>query len=1825
MTSPLATAIADLVGARMAQEEQSGGAETRLSFNGPPLEVLGEVLDIVSAARTGGESALPLLLVVPGWASANPAPGETGRCDPGHLLSLRNSSRPSYVALVPPGHHSMMSVTSTTDAFGVAGHLAANTVTFEEWWADDFVQSLVSQAVERSGLGPQEQQGALRLAEEAARAADEIEEDRVGRPGAWRVLSRLLGCAAAAPMSPGEAVALVCGVPPKADARLSHDEQSGILRRIAAALSDGFRAGVDAAKQDAGEADVAALDAFLGHVRARSELQSAFDRATAALYQPADGWDLAEPPGWWRALTVERWRDLLAEEPAAQGDLMVTCTNNIAPAGRVFPAIVADEARFAVSFGEALPVDVQWERAVAGAGGKRAGTLAYNEPPSFADEPPAHKAPARYKVEGAGLRQGIAKVISLATWTPGIVVVARSARKLSLPRKPRGGAKGVDWESSLSLAGSGRHEILVFVADGVALDLTASGLGDESSDGLQLAQPVTLHPVDGPLYQAEIEAEGSFQLDIRFSRPGEGGKATTQCCRVLLVLEEVPEQGCRSEFERLISLNRARVDGVEKATVQLDRGARASSLQGWMLEKELAGRSFLPVVMADDYAASWVQPLWNEPNGPIMSKGRFLHDPRPATAAFAPPPGFVEAREGLAARIRGAEDQLGLLESAPLGAWMAREPEFAALVERYLDSYSEWLSMAPEVASWVDLVFVTSLDPDGRTLRRDPDAIMLGPLHPVRVAWHAKAQQVLHEADAAGRPCPAGSILDPGSVPDALSLPVGTPSGIERMDFVSVETSSDYWCVLWNGKRLGELPVRGARAPFDEAFGVTLGGISSGFSPSQVRRALDDVSNLLSAKPVVGVALTSSGGGTDACNDGLVEWACDRYKEPARGERRQGAGVRLVDVYDMRLEADRPDQATIANLSEETSSRVRWFDGLPAGVVPDLGIVAQLNASDASLDPTTLRSPLSTGGLLRHRVRQQQPGSGAFLSESRQARQGDPTGDVLADKLAAAIEALENLGEGRRALGFAPDANLVREMLHEGKMDFVAVSSAAIDPACFLGNWLEGAYLWDYELPSYSRRAGDTNGYYLLSQVKGADRDSLGKVLARLPGCHELPVERVEETLVEIARRGIPTVRGMAGEDTDATGNLGLFVAVRLLQDRFRGGQGPLSLLPVISGDEKDPSITIVVPVDPFRKHLDDLSRSLRRDGADLDGSRPDLLVVGMRFEPSGVRLHLTPIEVKCRQGQRLSDADARDALGQAKALSNLLGAMQPHEGQPLAWALAYQHLLLSIVGYGMRVYSQHADVAGRPDLWASLHERVAAELLRPAPSVTIDQRGRLIVVDDTLHSGAWSKDGDEFRETIVVGPEDAGLVAAGDCQPFYELVRAQVGDWGLMPGDGPATAAQPPALSAAPSCDVGLGPTSAGDLASETAPAPVKPPVVAAFATNQGEGEEGEAPRDGEAEAGQGVVLSVGTSTSGFKPRELSLTISDTRLNQLNIGVVGDLGTGKTQLLKSLIHQITSATAANRGIKPRMLIFDYKRDYSSDDFVAATGARVVRPSRLPLNLFDTATIGDVPAPWLDRFRFFADVLDKIYSGIGPVQRDKLKGAVKAAYDVCSPHAPTIYDVHAAYKDLLAGKSDSPLAIIDDLVDMEVFATDAKDTVSFDQFLDGVVVVSLDALGQDDRSKNMLVAVMLNMFYENMLRTPKRPFLGTDPQLRAIDSYLLVDEADNIMRYEFDVLRKLLLQGREFGAGIILASQYLRHFKVNATDYREPLLTWFVHKVPNVTAAELAALGLTQNLAEMAERVKTLPNHHCLYKSFDVPGEVIRGLPFFELVRPKLA
>lgn len=1833
LSHQLAKAIRDHV-AEATRGNPGAELESRFVFHGPPLAILLEVLSELSkhgginltVAEHGTDATLPVLLPVPEGKSAGPDPriGESGICTEAHLLDLRDTpGNASFVALIPPGLHINASLDTTTEKLGIAREKNSLNIPFEQWWNDAFVQYIVKKGLFQAGLDETDVEDAMHMVEEAAEACDHLDDYPGSRQAAWQLIERLYSIPDNMHgLAVGEAVALACGFPSMQDGAISAKEQVSTLSLVAEVMADGFRTTIERLAANSCPPHVAdALQEFLEHIRRRCDVPTTLASATPAFYLPDENKQLQPPSTWWKVLTVEQWLELLDGDPPHDvNDLEITCTNAILPIGKGQPAIVLNQANLNVTSLTASASDSFEVRITGGGFGSEPRQITVPKEVLLIDKiDKPQRTPTTYKVESEGFKTASTKVVSLENWVPGIFVACRTAIKTSFPKKTKNRRAGAQWEASMSLPGAGRYEFVILTSPNTNI-VSATGVPDEALgvDGLQPLQ-LEVQTVRPEEHMVEVEADGKMAIDVSFIR---SGSKESETCRILISCEEIKEDGCRSEFERLIRANREHLDKAGKAVIQLDRNARISSLQAWLLEERSVARSFLPIAISDDYAEIWAPPNWNGQQGPVLSSARFLRDPRPESAAFVPPEQFSMARSQIAERIRSSTgDHNGLIESAPLGSWMTRDKEFRELVEQYLDAYTTWFLSDRDTACWVDTITVYQREGGGRTLNRVPDAVILSPLHPIRLAWHCLAQQEMHEA-AEGRaalPCPAASVLDPDCVPDSITLSLQSPGGIELATFVSLECNSDYWSVLWHGKRLGQISARANYAPFDDTFGLTVGGISTGFSPAQVGRALGDVSDILGAKPILSVAISSAGGTTDACNEGLAKWSFERFGNDPGNNASPDAGKRFLEIYDIRDDALRPDDAVIANLSEDTDGHVRWYTKQPENARPDLGIIAQLDSIQPDLVDTSTASPLAWGGLARHRVRRQL--QLPFLSESRQARLRERSGDGLSDKVVECLLAIETPPNGKQAVQFSPNVHAITQMLEENSASFVAVSSSAVDPACFLGGVTGRCYLWDYDLPAYSSRAGDTSGYYLLSQVRDSDRETLGKVLELLPGCKGLPEGRIESILLEVARRGIPTVRGLSGDDTGATGDLGLFLAVRLLQDQFRTSDDVESLLPVLSGRQEDATIALIIPVDPFRGYLADLARSLGRERKETSLSRPDLLVVGIRFTGDCTNILLTPVEVKCRQGSIFSSNDAREALGQAKAMSALFHALEDKSCESQLWKIAYQHLLLSMIGFGLRVYSQHPLAMADQARWADFHERIAATLFGAASgSIRIDDKGRLVIIDASPNSDYLDIDGDGMPETIVISGSDASRIALGDAKTFYDAVKAKVGHWQLLPDTGKENESTRVASDAIPA-----SPHSQGNEASLPAPSSLsnlndEPDVTVIPQESQAQNEAIQEVRDS-----RGIILSAGHTVDGFEPRQIKLNVSDTRLNQLNIGVVGDLGTGKTQLLKSLIYQITKASDDNRGIQPRFLIFDYKRDYSNPEFLHATGARVARPYRLPLNLFDTSTIGDSAAPWLDRFRFFADVLDKVYSGIGPVQRDKLKGAVRNAYESVAGEnrQPTIYDVHAAYKSLLAGKSDSPMSIIDDLVDMEVFEPDPTKTCSFDDFLSESVVVSLDALGQDDRSKNMLVAVMLNMFYENMLRTPKRPFVGTSPQLRVVDSYLLVDEADNIMRYEFDVLRKLLLQGREFGTGVILASQYLRHFKTGATDYREPLLTWFIHKVPNVTPAELGALGFTSDLGELSDRVKTLPNHHCLYKSFDVSGEVIRGLPFYEIAPSK--
>ena len=1797
-----------------------GDQALRSVFHGPPLCYMEPVLHLIQkeggldvVLGNGDPVSIPVLLPVERTLPGNPPVGESGVCDDSHILALRNTPAcPRFLTLATPARHSILSVAQATDEFGLSQENSGASAAISQWWGDWFVKQLVSAALGRVGWKTDsERQQARRLLERAVHAADEVDRHDPQRPHAWAALARVLSISDGG-LSHAAQWSLACGVPATTEGGVDAEEQLRVLGRFGEAMVDeGFIACVERLKKNASEAEANALDECVRHIERACEVRIALARAPEFYYAPFRQDTLSTPPEWWSILTVERLAELLEEEGSSQEALTIECTNAVVPSGRGLPAIVLDEVALKVGLPaeEAGPVSVSVVREVGPRANRRQWDLS---PPTDAtlldSDIPQHRQPVRYVVQSPALKKAATRVVSLAHWEPGVVVSCRSAKKLSLPKKAR---QGAGLECFLVMAGEGRHYVDLYASPGVSIGEEARG-EDTSTFGAPLEAMVTRAVDDAYGLELVATSECHFELTVYDA----AGNASS--FRIHITCDELPAEGCRSEFERLIRLNRQR-ERSSGATVQLDRQVRTADLEGWLLDEQQVARSYYPLAIGPDCRDDWRSPDWSSPLGPVLSKGKFLHDPRPSLDEFSPPSEWIAARLTLASKIRG-DDGYGMVEAAEFAIWM-KDKEFADAVDTYVRSYIKWLEAAPEVAAWVDLAIVCPLEGDGKTLAQEPDAIIVSPLHPLRVGWQCLAQRILLEAWRTGMPCPAASILDPDGVPDALALPLRTPSGASKpVVFLSTECSSDYWSVLWNGNRLGTLSSRGSLQPFDSEFGIQLGGVSSGFSVSQVRRSLDDVATLLSAKPILNVLVSSAAGHTDACNVGLMSWARDGFAETEDDQAPALLlGKRLIQVFDER-KFGRPEAAAVANLTEDTAGAAKWFTSIASGLKPDLGIIAQLDTSNASVEPSELGSPLGIGALIRQRIRTQlRAGAGAFLSESRMGVERPPSGDGLADGVMRAAVRLENLGEVRQGYTFAPSVQAISSLLRDKNAEYVAVSSSAVDPSCFLGGWLEDVYLWDYELPSYSHRAGDTNGYYLLSQVKQLDCETLQALLLRLPDCDNLGEDYLREILLEVARRGIPTVRGLSASHSGASGDLGLFLAGRLLQDEFRrASEREGSTLRVLASDGDVHEIALVLPVDPFRGYLQDLQRVVGL-GQLL---RPDLAVVGIVLTDSAIRCRITPIEVKYRR-EAMSKQSCLEAIGQAAALSTLLSKLQDRAETPdlWMWKLAFQHLLISMLDFAFRVYSQQMLASNTPREWSILHQRVLAAILSDELQLEIDPTGRLILFDATGSSAPRDVDGDGFKETIALSAADSGRLVKGAATGLYSDIRLAVGDWGLFPSGTqrvkPRVADYEQAASTSLPAEVGSdGQSDFSDLE----PGASDVPADAASRQTPPPAEDLQPPPA--TDVREGLEILVGDDVDGFRADKRYLRPSNTALNQLNMGVVGDLGTGKTQLLKSLVYQIVAGASQNGGVKPRFLIFDYKKDYSAPDFVDAVGAKVVRPHNLPLNLFDVSRVSGEIVPWMSRFKFFADVLDKIYSNVGPVQRENLKQAVRQAYADCDivGRQPTIYDVHDRYRQRVQGKIDAPLSIIGDIVDMQLFTSDSRAGSGFDRFFDGVVVLSLDALGQDDRSKNMLVAFLLNMFYEFMLAIPKRPYVGQDPQLRVIDSYLLVDEADNIMRYEFDVLRKVLLQGREFGVGVVLASQYLKHFKAGATDYREPLLTWFIHKVPNISAQELSALGLTGSGTQLADRIRQLPNHQCLFKTFDVSGEIVRGLPFYQLL-----
>ncbi|ELK8309635.1 TPA: DNA phosphorothioation-dependent restriction protein DptH [Vibrio vulnificus] len=344
------------------------------------------------------------------------------------------------------------------------------------------------------------------------------------------------------------------------------------------------------------------------------------------------------------------------------------------------------------------------------------------------------------------------------------------------------------------------------------------------------------------------------------------------------------------------------------------------------------------------------------------------------------------------------------------------------------------------------------------------------------------------------------------------------------------------------------------------------------------------------------------------------------------------------------------------------------------------------------------------------------------------------------------------------------------------------------------------------------------------------------------------------------------------------------------------------------------------------------------------------------------------------------------------------------------------------------------------------------------------------------------------------------------------------------------------------------------------------------------------------------------------------------------NTGIIGTMGTGKTQFTKSVITQLHRNQAGNvNGAPIGMLIFDYKSDYVDEQFLDATKAKKYKLFKLPYN--PLSLYGDTPMLPIHTAAGFSETMSRAY-GLGKKQQLRLENLILESYASAGIHAedpstwsrpaPTIDDVWALFLDQEKVEEDSLYAALSKLARFKIFESEPEKMTSLYELVDGITVVEL--AGYPSEIQNLVVALTLDLFYSQMQKKGKPEVHG---DFRQITKMILVDEADNFMSQDFPSLRKILKEGREYGVGVVLSTQDITHFQTGENDYSSYILTWVIHRVAKIRPQELKAMFGVNDKNEqerLMETINKLEKHYSLYIDGAKKIQKMRDKAFWELL-----
>jgi Holliday junction resolvasome RuvABC ATP-dependent DNA helicase subunit len=1137
----------------------------------------------------------------------------------------------------------------------------------------------------------------------------------------WDVLEALLTT------PPGNVPDDVCGavgLPPIASAGLSFEAAHSTLKQLAHFVGDdGFSDAFEQMKNTTvaqAHGVVPSVDLLRDHLASRLFSPTLFSNAPMSYYRTA-----RPHPGWQTALSAKILADILAElnQVQPQDRLTLRCHNGIPGAdpltGGLYVTNATVELRASNKTGGTLP-GLAFSRKIDRASPVQIPNDANDNTLALDSSVPLHRKPIKYKSEAIGHRAATLDVIVLDAFECGGLVIARDADRIA---PPAFNSKDGTWSQEISLTRGGTTSVSVLHSSSVA---SVKVIRDGRPD-LAIATTAGQHSV---VTQLDIENNDEFIVKILDGAGAEVGTFTVLCT----VREFVDIASSR--FEALVLQHRHKRKYVAHAE---DIPLHRLELNSYLANSE----SWQPVIacwsdgIPSQLAIDWQAAVLGDVAPEINPK------PHPAVAI---PPRVLEAREV----VRFALLQQNCCVS---------EADFTELALRngcieYLRQYGDWIKADPHSACWLDsiAVYSTEWNPQaGKDVPSDePGALLLSALHPIRLAWHALAQDLL--VIGMSHPCPAAGLISPLQTPDSGVLYLSSGFGTVPRAYFSLPCDHPHWAVLLNTAILDKEAVRARTVERLLDLGLHVQAITGGFSSQQTLDCLREVNRLLPARATLRIGIVGDSESSSDCGQGVLRWSEDTHADDIANP----LGCAQIEVFDTRGATD-PSPEELASLSEATSERVRWFKLRPDAQIPnlDLTIIDQLGARSREAINGSSRSLVSAGCLYRSRIREDFHDARSIW-ESRIARSRVNTNDLpgLLTQCVSNFEALSLHDSSRSHLSFTPNQEALGSRLRNAI--FLSVTSSQIDPACVVrGTVGQKGYLWDFELPGILGSNKSTLGYYLVAEPTQAMCDAVERAASLV----SQPPPDVHALLEEVSRHGIPVLKRLAGGGSQSRGELGLLLATRLVQDCFRPQAGP-QRLPVTNGK----CIHFVLPVDPYEEVFDLLRRPLVGSGA--TAQRPDLVLAAIqrRSGNEAVAIKITPIEVKFRAaGMPL--AEMRDALKQAEALGALFKALWVKPPMTDAWRTCSLALLAQFIDFGFRIYAGTWLHHMTHEEWTQAHEEVMQDILERVARVTVIASGRLLVFGGQQASKTVDLDGDSLLDTAIISMQDSSSLLSGQPQ----------------------------------------------------------------------------------------------------------------------------------------------------------------------------------------------------------------------------------------------------------------------------------------------------------------------------------------------------------------------------------------------------------------------------------------------------------------------------